>query len=246
MEPILTYRNNEDLSIFSEDDLKKTELYVDSTSKRDSTTSVPSSERTNAQSTASVTTLVSNANGFTPKGINSGEGVTSGLLINGSRAVGAVVRPYPTATVGTPSRIDFDIASTSFKYTVKVAATDKVPNGVKTEIYLPFVHYAASLDPYMVSTTSSPSASKVSLNSKSGASKDSSATAPLRLAIDVKASAGSYEVKGQTLFWTYPIPATGEMTYTIEVKRQGGAIKKDLGYVQSGGWAEVCPSCVIA
>lgn len=229
-------------------------MWVDSNSKREHAGSVGSSnEPTSAQSSASISTLVANGSSFTPKGINSGDGITSGLLINGSRAVGAVVRPYPTATVGVPLRIDFDIASTTFKLSVKVAASDNVPDGVKTEIYLPFVHYAASLDPYMISSANS---SKTSLDSKSGAKSATPATGatgatgaagPLRLAVDVTVSAGTYEISGQTLLWSYPVPATGDITYTIEVKRQGGAIKKDLGYVQSGGWGEVCPSiCVIA
>lgn len=244
----LICRNNEDLSIFSEDDSKKTEMWVDSASKRARSPASASSDRITAQSVASSTTLTPvSTPPYTPKGIKSGSGITSGLLINGSRAVEAVVRPFPTATVGTPIRIDFDIASTTFKLSVKVAAADEVPDGVKTEIYLPFVHYAASLDPYMTSTSSSANSSKVSLNANpNGTDAGSADNAPLRLAVDVKPSAGTYEVAGQTLFWSYPVPATGEITYTIEIKRQGGAIKKDLGYVQSGSWGEVCPSCIIA
>jgi len=259
----LTRRNGEDLSIWSADDAKKTELYLDS-SKGQSSATISTSEASQVVSNASsAETLVPGSTAsFTPKGITSGDGVTSSLILNGSRAVGAVVRPYPIATVGTPLRLDFDIASTTFKLQIKVSSADRVPEGVSTEIYLPFVHYAASLEPYttgLATSESSRNASKASLlggstpkssrppspSSKNGA--DSSSTAPLRLDVDVTVSQGSFDIIGQNLYWKYDVPKTGEQVYTIEVKRRGGAIKRELGYVQSsGGWGEVCPSCVIA
>lgn len=174
--------------------------------------------------------------------------MTAGLILEGSRAVGAVVRPYPRATVGTPQRIDFDIASSTFKYSVKVSAQDKVPEGVSTEIYLPFVHYALSLDPYTFSNSYSNSNSRTSLLSSrsSTPSNDDKTSQTLKLGVVVDISHGSYSIAGQTLYWKYPVPTSGEAVYTIEVKRIGGAIKRDLGYVQSGGWGDVCPNCTIA
>lgn len=65
------------------------------------------------------------------------------ILTDGARAVGAFSRPYPTATVGVPTRIDFDIKSSVFKMTVEVYPGEVIAEGVATEIYLPWVHYAS-------------------------------------------------------------------------------------------------------
>lgn len=258
---MLTRRNGEDLSIWSADDAKKTELYLDSSKGQSSATvSTLNASQAVSHASSSATLVPGSNNSYTPQGITSGEGVTSSLILNGSRAVGAVVRPYPTATVGTPQRLDFDIATTAFKLQIKVSSVDVVPAGISTEIYLPFVHYAASLDPSttgLSTASSSRNASKASLlggstpkssRPPSPASKaGADATAPLRLDVDVTVSHGTFELVGQALYWKYDIPKTGEQVYTIEVKRRGGAIKRELGYVQSsGGWGEVCPSCVIA
>lgn len=53
------------------------------------------------------------------------------------------------------------------------------------------------------------------------------------LDVEVKVSCGRWRIKGQTLFWCYPPSSAGEVEYTIEVKRRGGAIK-----VKKGGWVE--------
>jgi hypothetical protein len=236
---LLTLRNGEDLSLYSQDDAKKTELWVDKT------------KGSSASLSTSSTTLAGPR--FSPKGIESGDGVTPGLILEGSRAVEAYVRPYPTATVGTPERIDFDIASTTFNLSVKVSSQDEVSEDVTTEVYLPFVHYASSLEPYVSrgSNSNSNSNSRTSLLASRSSTPTPSelkttGSQSLRLGVDVKMSHGTYEIVGQTLYWKYPVPSSGEETYTIEVKRSGGAIKRDLGYVQTGGWGEVCPSCVIA
>jgi hypothetical protein len=65
------------------------------------------------------------------------------ILTDGARAVGAFSRPYPTATVGVPTRIDFDIKSSVFKMTVEVYPGEVIEEGVATEIFLPWVHYAS-------------------------------------------------------------------------------------------------------
>jgi hypothetical protein len=253
------------LSIWSADDAKKADLFVDNgngkseNGKSDGATtsvrSVNGSPKTIAPSpsTASSTTLVSTGvnQAYTRENIEQGDGVTAKLILEGSRAIGAVCRPYPIAVVGTPERIDFDIASSEFKLLIKVRANDSVPQGVVTEVYLPFVHYAQSLAPY--SSTNLDNASASTSNASSSLRKDigsSSATpmtsaAPLRLDVDIDTSIGQVEIQGQMLRWTYPIPQSGEQYYSLKVKRRGGAIKREVGYVQSGGWADVCGSCVI-
>jgi hypothetical protein len=237
-------RNNEDLSIWSQDDARKTEVFID-----------PSKANSYDQSLAQSTSSLSSVSSYTPKTVQSGEGITPALILEGSRAVGAVVRPYPVATVGQPVRIDFDINSTTFKLQVKVTSQDAVPEEVETEVYLPFVHYASSLGPYASDVTlSSRSSSRNS--SKTSLVKDSvpptpvclsaETEGPLKLLVDVTASHGTYTIIGQTLFWKYPVPTSGEEIYTLEVKRTGGPLVRELGYTQTGGWGDVCSNCTIA
>lgn len=258
--------NGEDLSIFSNDDAEKSDIYVDNGPARYGTprNGSPAERKSVTPSTASSSaTLVSSSqDSYTPKNISNGEGVTPRLLLSGSRAIGAISRPYPTKTVGTPTNIDFDIASTTFKLTIKIKAGDVISDDLSTEIFLPFVHYANSLAPYSTNQTSTPSsrdASQVSLlnptstttrsTTPSPASAQTPFTAPqipLKLDITTTVSHGTTTYSGQYLTWSYPIPKTGEATYTLEVRRNGGAIKRDLGYVQaSGGWGDVCPPCCV-
>ncbi|PWN39651.1 glycoside hydrolase [Ceraceosorus guamensis] len=73
------------------------------------------------------------------------------LLCNGSRSAAAFSRPYPIATVGEPVSIDFDIKTSEFKLDVNVTQEDLQDahesgvggEPIATDIYLPFVHYAA-------------------------------------------------------------------------------------------------------
>ncbi|ESK92278.1 glycoside hydrolase family 5 protein [Moniliophthora roreri MCA 2997] len=63
------------------------------------------------------------------------------------------------------------------------------------------------------------------------------------LDIDVSVSGGRWSVHGQVLKWWYDVPAAGEpeRTYTIEVKRTGGAIKTQEE--QACSWVErLCPA----
>lgn len=213
---------------------------------------------------------------LSPSVIDAGD-FSPALVLDGSRAVAAFCRPYPVATVGIPERIDFDITSTKFKYAVRARADDIANEQVYTEIYLPFVHYAASLDPSRPaghnpnsgqtaltstdgddSNLSSRQTSKVDLIEDERAIKTSdpssvsirsvpySSSTQLSLDVAIVASHGRVEIQGQTLRWWYPVPGTGEEVYTIEVQRNGGALRRDLGYVQQGNFLDVCPECVIA
>jgi hypothetical protein len=96
------------------------------------------------------------------------------FLTNGARAVGAFVRPFPIAVVGTSTNIAFDIAKAEFKLTIKVTDADirratvaarsnshtssdyrqpgEEPHHsekeeiLPTEIYVPLIHFAR--DPF--------------------------------------------------------------------------------------------------
>jgi hypothetical protein len=227
-------RNGEDLSIWSPDDCERPAF-------RDSQPSdVPAAKPSSASLVSTSTTLVGNTEArpsFSPSGIQSGSEVSAALLLDGARAIGAIARPFPIATVGVPQRVDFDIASASFKMSVTVSPEDQADGGKQTEIYLPFIHFANSLD---LDEESAPA-------TKSGSSKDQSTSSetPLQLDIDVKVSQGTFTTSGQTLIWKYDTPASGNATYTIEVKRKGGAIKRDVGVTPQGSWFDVCGGCTI-
>ena len=75
------------------------------------------------------------------------ETVTYVEINDGARALPAFVRPYPVATVGRPTSIDFDLRSSEFTLTVEVQYDDLSPNApeiLATEIFMPLVHYAAA------------------------------------------------------------------------------------------------------
>ena len=252
--PILTSPSSSELKKGTETTTSVTTASTSSITDSTTTLAAPSSEGT--------ATSPSLAN------ILSGKGVTPELILDGARAVAAIVRPYPVATVGTPVRIDFDIKSTVFKYSVKVSSVDVVPEGVATEIYLPFVHYATSLEFGTPSSTPMPETGDEELPSVASStnliSSRSRSPAPtsegLTLNVYVKTTHGSYITKGQTLYWSYPIPETGEAIYTIEIQRNGGQIVRpdqasfsSLDADEEGrgarGWGDVCPapsSCVIS
>ncbi len=69
-------------------------------------------------------------------------------ITNGSRCSQAFCRPYPRATLGTPVELSFDIKSSEFSLTIDVEAQDLAPDDggrapPPTEIFVPFLHYAA-------------------------------------------------------------------------------------------------------
>jgi len=219
----LTIRNGEDLSIWSKDDM---ELPAKESTGTNNNLQGNRSSGSDVSIASSSTLTPSPA--YTPEGIRSGSGVTAALITDGARAVGAVCRPFPVATVGEIKHADFNIGSSTFKLSVKVRPEDFVSERISTEIYLPFVHYAKSLD-----------------NSKSY-HDDTKAQQGLELDIDIKTTAGTTSIQGQYLTWTYP-KSTREEVYTIEVSRKGGAIERDVAYsVTSGSWSDVCGGCTIA
>ncbi|KAG8740375.1 hypothetical protein FRC10_004384 [Ceratobasidium sp. 414] len=77
----------------------------------------------------------------------------------GARGIGALARPWPIATVGVPTNLDFDISKAQFEMRVKVSHGDRIWGGrepiktvgeqdededeLGTEVYIPLVHFAA-------------------------------------------------------------------------------------------------------
>jgi hypothetical protein len=156
------------------------------------------------------------------------------FLTDGARAVKAFARPYPVATVGIPTSIEFDLNKAHFKLVVRVTAEDAPSNdssdlagdssSVATEIFVPLVHFAHSallgqVEHTMADGQEPPAGSSITL---AGDDADISL-----LDLDVQVSAGRWEVEGQILRWWYPIPAgrSDAVSYDIVIKRSSGAIK---------------------
>ncbi|KAK8861362.1 hypothetical protein IAR55_002181 [Kwoniella newhampshirensis] len=263
--------NGEDLSLWSSEDMVPEVFTDDSKTSRSATPVISQGQKALTASTASSSTLATTpAKGsksrLSPTVIEDGE-FTPSLILDGSRAAAAFCRPFPVAVVGTPERIDFDIYTTVFKLSVRVRADDIASKSVFTEIYVPYVHYATSLggatsgsSDYNTDSFASENSSSLGLVDEVDSQTVSSKKEPgdvlvrsvspnplLSLDIDIAPSHGYTEVQGQTLRWFYEAPKSGEAVYSIEIKRNGGALRRELGYVQQGSWLDVCPSgCVIA
>ncbi|KAK6907104.1 hypothetical protein I203_101093 [Kwoniella mangroviensis CBS 8507] len=259
--------NGEDLSLWSKDDIPRETFHDESKSSPviNSSLSIPTSSSTTLTASRLTTPKIP----FTLESISAGD-IPPSLILDGSRALSAFCRPFPIRTVGVPDRIDFDIATTAFKYVVKVKLNDIASDQIATEIYVPYVHYASSLGLETSdvgldgdnSRLSSRNSSRIDLingddkDKKNGTSTVRSVNPSIRtkddinleLDIDVKVTHGRYEINGQTLTWYYDVPSTSvEEKYEIQIKRNGGALRKDVGFVQQGSWFDVCPSgCVIA
>ncbi|WWC99068.1 hypothetical protein V866_005962 [Kwoniella sp. B9012] len=259
--------NGEDLSLWSKDDMPRETFHDESKSSPviNSSLSIPTTSSTTLAASRSTTPKVP----FTLESISAGD-IPPSLILDGSRALSAFCRPFPIKTVGVPDRIDFDIATTTFKYVVRVKSNDIASDQIATEIYVPYVHYASSLGLETSdvdlggdnSRLSSRNSSRIDLingddkDKRNGTSTVRSVNPSIRnkddinleLDIDVKVTHGRYEINGQTLTWYYDVPSTPvEEKYEIQIKRNGGALRKDVGFVQQGSWFDVCPSgCVIA
>ncbi|EST09872.1 Glycoside hydrolase, family 5 [Kalmanozyma brasiliensis GHG001] len=131
--------NGEDLSIWSQDDVKGAD--AGDSSERARAASV-SSERSKTLSTVSSGTN-SRSSINLPELVQGAGNYNAPSLLNGSRAAAAFCRPFPVATVGTPASIDFDIKSSEFSYAVDMTGAELDDAGLATDIYLPFLHYGA-------------------------------------------------------------------------------------------------------
>ncbi len=243
------HRNGEDLSIWSEDDTEraaKETVYAERPQQirlsngRASPASITKGN-TGGSIISQTPTMMTNtsrlAGQITPSMIQSGGKIPPELIHDGSRASAAFSRPYPISTVGTPDRIDFNISSSTFKYSVIVNSKDTASESITTEIFLPLVHYASSQSPMrsLGKLLEGSVESLVPLTSN----QDGKPVSDMEIDVDVNVSNGSYTIDGQVLRWSYKVPMSGSGKYTIEVKRNGGAIKRALSATSS--WWDICP-----
>ncbi|KAK4684824.1 hypothetical protein P7C73_g5338, partial [Tremellales sp. Uapishka_1] len=231
--------NGEDLSIWSADDYARSIRYDES--KASVTPMVAQQTISTASSSATLTST--NTSTPSPAQVQAGI-IPASLILAGARAIGAVCRPFPIAIVGVPERIDFVIATTTFKLAIRVSAHDVSNDETMTEIYVPYVHYAKSLGQTAGSMYAEPSeeTSRANLLDVHGGEKEE--TGPLVNDVKVVLSTGRYELRGQTLKWFYPTPSSGARVHTIEITRNGGPLTRGLVEEQRSGlgsWLDVCP-----
>lgn len=259
------HRNGEDLSLWSADDLEKpSELRLSSAAD---TNNIPRDDSQHALSLASTTsTLVGSS--LSPKSISAGS-FPSSLILDGARAIEAICRPFPIAMVGRPERVDFDIYTSAFNLEIRVGPSDASgggganadggnKDGRVTEVYLPFVHFAACPDSTSNGNGNGTGVTSGLIKNQNVSSRSNTpaplsgnnSTTPLELDVEIQVSTGSTSISGQTLIWTYDIPPT-ERIITLNVKRRGGPIKREgsaalVAANQQGSWSDVCSSCTIA
>ncbi|KAG8219159.1 glycoside hydrolase [Butyriboletus roseoflavus] len=150
--------NNEDLSLWSEDDAGKCGHY-------DGAAGSLASARASSASLATLpvpsSPYVSTSPSLTVKSVPLHEVLA--FLRDGARAIRAFCRPYPVKVVGTPVDIQFDIRKASLKVKVRVTPADapqtetegeggeglvkdednKHESMLPTEIFIPLVHFAS-------------------------------------------------------------------------------------------------------
>lgn len=261
------YRNMEDLSVWSADDVVS-ERYAGASAKTESTsgsTSAASSTALLATATESQTsagkpaskhvepsTLSAPAvaalydrlrNRVSPEAIRSGSRIPPELLLNGARAIGAFCRPYPTAMVGTPLKMAFDIRTSRFEMEIEVDARTPTNTSTYTELYVPFVHYALDSDAMSVDAAGTrgadgPVQAKVQHDAKDGWSQQSSASQELD--ISVKINEGRYEIHGQYLRWFYEPPSAGAKVMRLRLRRKNGPIAARMEQ-SIPSWGDLCP-----
>ncbi|VDB96887.1 unnamed protein product, partial [Peniophora sp. CBMAI 1063] len=120
------------------------------------------------------------------------------FLTDGARAVRAFARPYPMATVGAATSIEFDCDKSEFRLTVRVTSEDACSE--PTVVYLPAVHYAAdaAVGSQLVQSADAEDASASGGQSRASSSSE---TLPgdegeMALAVEVEVSEGKWEVDG--------------------------------------------------
>ena len=140
-----------------------------------------------------------------------GTGVETDNLHDGARALVAYCRPYPVKTAGTPTYLNFDMASASFDLRIIGGGGD--PSEIETEIFVPAVHFGKSPQ------------DSIGLEFKPDVPAMSGFDAELDL--QVTTSGGSWRINGQHLLWRHP---PGKQS--IQVRRAGGPLSL---YPQSNG-----------
>jgi hypothetical protein len=246
--------NNEDLSLWSEDDVQGRAGHLPTAAGS------LSSARTSSMSLA--TLPVPSLPYASARSSYSAKPMSLRFLRDGARAIRAFCRPYPVKVVGVPVDIQFDIGKASLKVKVRVTPGD-APQTVTetegegegldkdrgdesvlpTEIFIPLVHFASDgcvERSVAVWDREQPEDSEV-FEARSGSG--STVTLPLTTskslvagkgetietegyAMLVKVSEGWVEMdeSEQMLRWYYAVPVSGGKEVSIEVTRVGGAI----------------------
>ena len=242
--------NNEDLSLWSDDDVRGMGSLASARTSRTSLATLP------VPSSPYVTT----ASSYAVKPAELHELLR--FLRDGARAVRAFCRPYPVRVIGTPVDVQFDIGRATLKVKVRVtpgdapqletesaAELDKEDgdeeSALPTEIFVPLVHFASDVcversvglreheqridsdesdrleaQSRGASTVTLPLTMSTSFGSEKGEIKTEG------YAVQVKVSEGRVELdeSEQMLRWFYAVPVSGDKEVSIEVKRVGGAI----------------------
>ncbi|UZJ56512.1 hypothetical protein CBS101457_005832 [Exobasidium rhododendri] len=153
-------------------------------------------------------------------------------LLRGTRATPAFCRPYPQATVGTPTWLEFDTEKSTLTMEVNLTVEDAIEaakDRVGTVIFLPTVHFAHDA---LLKQSSRPSPAQSRFMSRDG-TMDSllgDKTVPTikgidLVDVDVQLSAGKYEVQGQYLTWYLSEEdARRNSDHRIVVKRKDGSL----------------------
>jgi hypothetical protein len=186
--------------------------------------STPSTNRSGASTpvdTASSSTIGANDDPSHPINLN-----------DGARALPAFCRPFPIKTVGTPTEIDFDVTSSKCTISIQVNSDDVSDPDLPTEIFVPLAHYAQypSAISYSIAQASIEDAHALEDSTRTGDlslgddPKNGAKQRSTALALNVKVSAGRYEIEGQKLKWYYPRPSSGTVTVKIDFQRTGGPI----------------------
>lgn len=263
------YRNMEDLSIWSADDVVSGRSASPTAAKDEASPAMSAASSTallttatqGQQAYAAKATTISSPNvsalydrlrgQVSPEVVRSGDRIPAELLLNGARAVGAFCRPYPTATVGTPLSMSFDVRTSRFEVIIEVASTDSANATSFTEIYVPFVHYASDADSMSLDSAGTrgrdgPVQAKVHHDAQKGISKQNSLG--LELDLTVKINEGRYELDGQYLKWYYEAPANGKKTMRLNLRRARGPIAARMEQ-SIPSWGDLCPigkeDCII-
>ncbi|KAF7760819.1 CAZyme family GH5 [Agaricus bisporus var. burnettii] len=185
------------------------------------------------------------------------------FLTDGARAVRAFCRPRPVKVLGDVVDTKFDIGKAEFKCVIRVPPSTSIMsrNGqdeITTEFFIPLVHFASHklLENSKVrwygdvktkkdKTMEMDPPKEYGYRSAEEDEMEEGRAVKKRVLegiedredlfdIEVKVSHGRWNIKGQTLYWSYNQNLEVEEEMVIEVKRRGGAIK-----VRQGGWVEV-------
>lgn len=140
------------------------------------------------------------------------------LTTVGARAIKSWCRPYPIATAGIVTRLEFDYTSGKFELVIDVPALQADPTikthagdgsvEVFTEIFLPFVHYVSNTPAEDSATAKDRLLGEP--DNQSGLEWDIvTRSGPGRVDLKVeRLSEGRLEVVGQVAKWYYPVDAS--------------------------------------